>query len=86
MIVKAGDGMLPEGQHFIGTCGEVEGTSAGCLDATYYGVAKTARRSSAPRRLYDPSLALSGCVMALALTSAGRAKFASLLCGEGKLN
>jgi len=31
------------------------------------------------------SLSLSGCVRALAWTFSGRAKFASLLCGEGKL-
>jgi hypothetical protein len=33
----------------------------------------------------DPVLDLSGCDRALALTSAGGAKFAHLLCGEGKL-
>jgi len=33
----------------------------------------------------DPSISHWGCVRALAWTFAGRAKFASLLCGEGKL-
>ena len=37
------------------------------------------------QRRSDPSISHSGCDRTLARTSAGRAKFARLLCGEGKL-
>ena len=50
-------------------------------------LAEPARRSSASTTFMrsDPSPSHQGSARALALTSAGRAKFASLLWGEGKL-